>query len=80
MKLTPWFKTSVNPVHKGVYQRKPHNLMMYSYWDGKPNWSKQVQEAALSMVLVKGMQYSAEVGQVTKMNLILGTINDLRNQ
>jgi len=35
MKLTPWFKTSVNPVHKGVYQRKPHNLMMYSYWDGK---------------------------------------------
>lgn len=35
MKLTPWFKTSVNPVHKGVYQRKPHNLIMYSYWDGK---------------------------------------------
>jgi len=52
----------------------------YSYWDGKPNWSKQVQEAALASVLVKGMQYSAEVGQTTKMNLILGTINDLRNQ
>ena len=35
MKLTPWFKTSVNPVRVGVYQRKPHNLIMYSYWDGK---------------------------------------------
>ena len=34
MKLTPWFKTSVNPVRVGVYQRKPNNVTLYSYWDG----------------------------------------------
>lgn len=50
----------------------------YSYWNGKPTYNQLVQNAALATVMVNGLQYSAEVGQTTKMNLILDTINDLR--
>lgn len=36
MKLTPWFKGSVMPIHKGVYQRiAPAGGVMYSRWHGQ---------------------------------------------
>ena len=35
MKLTRYFEGHVNPVRKGVYERKLGTCQGYSYWNGK---------------------------------------------
>jgi hypothetical protein len=33
--LTPWFPGGVKPARKGVYQRRMHTGVAYSYWTGR---------------------------------------------
>lgn len=35
MKTTPWFKGTVKPVRKGVFERKYKHGAYKCYWDGK---------------------------------------------
>lgn len=50
-KLTPWFPSTVKPVHVGVYRTNlffsGRGYYKYSYWDGKKwGWSSTLKERA----------------------------------